>query len=319
MRSLALSLAVLLSLGAWTAPAPAQALNIDFGKAGLLETKTPPPPDYAAAGLAGTWNVVPVLTSGQRWPLVGLDGAPVAAQVYGVGGVSMLVNDDPATLGADQALLDDMLIGFNNPVDVCIWIEWLEEGEYEILTYALTPGNAALQCSVRVDDGTPGGTMIGGAWGGTHAEGLSFARHRAHTVNGTLGLHSGKYGGLIQSGINGIQIYPVTAVDAGRTPDGLSIAGPRVRAAYPNPAAGSQTLEIEVPCCADVELDVVDIRGRVAFRQPLPWTGESLRRVLWPGRDLGSGGRLPAGIYLARVARPGEAATGPAFKLIRAQ
>ncbi len=147
-----------------------------------------------------------MLNPGLRKPLLTLSGQAGAAQIYMIGGTQMLTFDDPATHGDDGALLDDMLIGFNNPVDVCIWIEGLENGRYEVLTYALTPGQPAHRNRVRVDFATTGPVLIGGAFAGGYPEGLTHARHEVEITSGVVALHSGEWGAQVMSGINGIQI-----------------------------------------------------------------------------------------------------------------
>ena len=210
---------VAVAMGAASAT-QAQPINVDFGVAGGAPSSA-----YGAAGLPGVWNSIGVLAPYVRAPLVGLSGAPVAAQIYMYGGTEMLVEDDPLTSGDDAALVDDMLIGFNNPVDVCIWIEGLEIGVYEVLTYAITPSNAALTHRVRVDFGSPGPVFIGGAWPGAHQAEITYARHEVSITTGTLGLHSGWFGTGVTSGINGIQIRRIDGCYADCNADGaLSVA-----------------------------------------------------------------------------------------------
>jgi hypothetical protein len=290
--------------------AQSQAVNVDFGDA-----ESAPATTYAGVGNAGTWNTIGVLPPGQRASLVGLDGAPIAMRIYGVGGSAMLVHDDAATSGDDAALLDDMLIGFNNPLDVCIWFEAMTEGEYEVITYALTPGTASLQSRVRVDDATPGPIMVGGAFGGSHVEGVTYARHVVQTIDGKIGLHSGLYGGLIQSGMNGIQLRPVPPVGVGDP--GFLGARIGVRSAQPNPARAAQRLEVVVPAGegnAGPELQVIDARGRIVHRRAIE-TGTQW--VEWDGSDPG-GRAVPAGLYFARVVSgAGGGIVGATAKLVR--
>lgn len=131
MRStLPVSIPLALALGFLTAPAQGQSFNIDFGPAASA-----PPDSYAAAGVPGTWNTIGVLPGWERAPLVGLDGQPTPAMIYMFGtSMSMLAVDDPAISGDDEALMDDMLIGLCDPVDVCVWVENLAEGDYEVIT-----------------------------------------------------------------------------------------------------------------------------------------------------------------------------------------
>jgi hypothetical protein len=184
-----------------TGPAIAQSVNIDFGN-----TATAPSAAYGAAGVAGVWNSLSPLPQVTLFPLVGLDGAPIAAQLRNIGGTSIINVNDPATSGDDQALIDDMLISLNNPTDACIFFIGLRNGAYEVTTYAITPGTPGLLSRVTVDFADQGATMVGGAWAGVHAPGLSYARHTVQVTNGRIGGHSGLPSGFIQSGINGMQL-----------------------------------------------------------------------------------------------------------------
>lgn len=182
--------------------AKAQSINIDFGT-----PATAPATTYGAAARRGMWNTFESLPTNQRFALVNLYGQAIPARVYNNGGTAMLSFNNPGTSGGDEALVDDMLLSFNNPVDACIWVERLLAGTYEVTTYAITPNDPLRQCRVRVDNATPGPVMIGGAWPGTHVQGITYARHTVTiSANGTIGLHSGLFGGNIQSGINGIQL-----------------------------------------------------------------------------------------------------------------
>jgi hypothetical protein len=184
-----------------SSPVGAQSLNVDFG-----QVFSAPAGDYAAAGKAGVWNNFAALPSGQRFAVVGLVGQALPARIYNLGTTTMLTHDNPGTAGGDAALIDDMYLSFNNPVDACIYFENLWNGAYSVLTYAITPNDPSRLCRVRVDFGTPGPVMIGGAWPGGHQAGVTYAHHTVTVTNGTMGIHSGLFNGNIQSGINGIQI-----------------------------------------------------------------------------------------------------------------
>lgn len=210
MKQVALHVAcALAAVGAFAAPAAAQSYNIDFGTAG-----TSPPATYGGAGLAGRWNVLGVPTPGTYYPLVDLQSVAHGVTLNNLGGTQVLTVNDPATSGADEQLMDDMLIGFNNPVDVCIWINNLPNGPYEVTIYAMTPSNSDLYSRTRVDyadDVTP--IYVGGAWPGYHAPEVTYSKFTVNVFNGKIGLHSGLYGGNMQSGINGIQIRPIVLGD----------------------------------------------------------------------------------------------------------
>lgn len=179
----------------------AQSINIDFGEGGFTPAST-----YAGAGRAGVWNEIGVMPTSQRFNLLGLNGQPVTAAVYNIGGSALLSANNPATTGNDERLMDDMFLSFNNPVDLCLFFENLWHGDYEVICYAMTPDNASLMSRVRVDFANPGPVMVGGAWPGAHAEGVTFSRHTVTVTDGRLNPHSGLFGGVIQSGLNGVQL-----------------------------------------------------------------------------------------------------------------
>jgi hypothetical protein len=307
------ALAILISIS----PARSQSVNIDFGGA-----ESVPPATYGAAGLPGVWNQVGVLPPGDRLDLVDRAGQAIVANIYMIGGTHMLVTDDPSTTGDHQALLDDMLIGFNNPVDVCIWVENLENDDYEVLTYAMTPGDPSLLSSVRVDFGTPGPVMIGGAWPGAHQEGVTFARHTVTVTNGVIALHSGLWDAEVQSGINGIQIRPLSAAGI----EGTEASPPAQVAllrAFPNPAAFEQWIEVDLGTSHPaMSLEIWSATGRLVWRRSLPALAAGIHRFRWDGIDLGDRA-LPAAVYFARLATPSVPGEGPAaatassLKLIR--
>ncbi len=179
----------------------AQAFNVDFGPPGSTPSSA-----YAAAGVPGVWNSIGLLDPWVRSPLVDVNGVATGAQIYMYGCDDLYSFDDPLTTGDHASLIDDMLISFNSPVDACVWVEGLPNGLYEVLIYALTPGNASQTHRVRVDNAAQGPIWIGGAWPGAHQLDLTYARHTVAIAGGVIGLHSGLYGASITSGINGIQV-----------------------------------------------------------------------------------------------------------------
>jgi hypothetical protein len=306
-RSIRASFTLLLG---WVAIANAQSVNIDFGSPGSA-----PPANYAAAGSPGTWNVIGVLPSYQRQPLVGPDGLPSGLNIYMAGGTQLLDVDDGATFGPDQSLLDDMLIGFNNPIDVCIWIENLPAGDYEVLTYAMTPANAMELHRVRVDDGNPGPTYIGGGWPGMHVQNITFARHRVYISNGYIGLHSGLYNANYRSGINGLQVRPVQTDAPPPGTDGRA----QILGIYPNPAPGAQLIELHLNSIDNRgALEIFDAAGRVVWRRALESLPAGQTRVEWNGRDL-AGQPVPAAVYFVRLGGRGDAAEPRVLKLVRSR
>ncbi len=184
-----------------TAGALGQSVNIRFGTA-----PSTPSAAYAAAGLAGVWNAFEVTPGYVHQPLVGLQGTPIAAQFYQYGNSSMLTYNNPLTSGDDKQLMDSMMLSSNSPVDGCFWVEGLLLGPYEVTIYAMTPNDPARLSRTRVDSGSPGPVMVGGAWPGQHQLTVTYSRFSVTTTDGIIAFHDGLYGGVLQSGMNGVQL-----------------------------------------------------------------------------------------------------------------
>jgi hypothetical protein len=200
-----LGVALVVSVSAAAVPALAQSINIDFGTPDSIPAHT-----YGAAARPGTWNSFESLPTNQRFDLVNLYGQPISARIYNNGATDMLSHHIAGAVGGDAALMDDMMLSFNNPVDACIWVEHLLGGTYQVTIYAMTPDDPTRMCRVRVDSGSPGPLMVGGAWPGHHSPGITYGRFTVTMPpDGTIGLHSGLYGGNIQSGINGFQLVRI--------------------------------------------------------------------------------------------------------------
>ncbi len=145
--------ATIITLGAIAAsslPAAAQSFNIEFGVAG-----TAPDASYAGVGEPGVWNTFDSMPNFQRLPLVGLDGNPIAADIMNIGFDIIESSDIATTSGHDQALLDDCFTSFNDPIDGCFFMRFLEPGEYRVIMYGLAPDDISLLSRLRIDQNTP--------------------------------------------------------------------------------------------------------------------------------------------------------------------
>ena len=304
MPRLLFAVALPILLASSVSSTSAQSINIDFGSGSI------PADGYAAAGGAGRWNPIGVLPPYTRAPLVDVTGSPIPARVYMYGGTQLLLADNPATLGDDGALMDDMLIGANDPVDECLWIENLVDDDYEVLIYALTPDDPARMCRVRVDDGTPGPVNVGGAWPGAHQRGVSYERFVVHTSGGLIAFHSGLYGGYFQSGMNGVQIRPVSTTSVGSA--GPAAPSGRLRIA-PNPSRGVQSVEFALASAPPRgRLELFDTGGRLLWATTLGDGGSRL----WDGRDL-AGQTVPSGVLFARWSDPASRSSRITEKVVR--
>jgi hypothetical protein len=208
-------MALAFAVGAAAAPCSGQSINIDFG-----DGNGGPPADYAAAGLPGTWNVL-TAPPDTLTPLVGLDGAALAASIRatnGAGPVANLPMPHPE-LGPDRVLLDDGLLGVSGP-EIPIEIEFfgLENGLYRLITYTwYWPAEEYAQ-AVFVDS-SPVVHPAGGPWPGGLAVGVTHMEHIVQVPNderavpASITFHVvGDGPGAFYNGnilINGIQLWKI--------------------------------------------------------------------------------------------------------------
>ncbi|MFT3686664.1 MAG: hypothetical protein QM783_17385 [Phycisphaerales bacterium] len=189
MRS-SYTLSALIPLCLSAAAASAQSFDIDFGTGNA----TPTTGYGAAAGLsgAGFWNTYP----GGTMPLADLAGNPTGVSI--TGGVTSFPGfaNDPATVGNDDALLDDFL---GIPVIDTWTVTGLAAGTYDVYGYTWT--FAALPSGFDVNGA--GMQVAGGAWPGFYAPGL-YSLHSnvtiapnqplvvtLYSINGAIGVISG--------------------------------------------------------------------------------------------------------------------------------
>ena len=179
---------------------PAQSININFGTLQLSEA-------YAAAGAPGVWNVTPG-NQGTSYPLVDLNGAPTAATFSNIGGTAI----QQQVLGNTPAgrMLRQYLVTFTPTLEVCIFVNGLQNGTYKVITYAFLDGGP--DSLVSVDQSTQANELVGGVWSGALEDGVTHTIHTATVTNGTLGLHSGIPAGGTPAvaALNAVQIIRVT-------------------------------------------------------------------------------------------------------------
>lgn len=209
--------AVTLALALPAGLASAQSFNIDWGSA-----DSAPPPTYAGVGLAGVWNTFDSMPGGARLPLVGLDGNPIAADIANIGFDVIESADIPGTSGGDEALLDDCFTSFNDPIDGCLFIRFVEPGEYRVIMYGLAPDDTTLLSRLRIDQNPEEPVHVGGAWSGSHEEGVTYMVQPATVgLDGRLDVHSGLPSGNIRSVLNGMQVIKLEPCPADLTGDGV--------------------------------------------------------------------------------------------------
>jgi hypothetical protein len=190
------------------ASARAQSFNIAFAPGGQA-----PAPAYPAAGRPGQWLALTAAHNTNTYNLVDVDGVITGVRLWQYGGTALLSNDDPATSGDDQLLMDDCLVTYSPTLETCTFFYNLIEGEYEILVYAMMPGQPAVQSYTSCDE-EPGypHLVCGGPWPGGHRLGITYSRHIARAGEGFPGLlriHSGVVPGQppeAGAAMNGLQL-----------------------------------------------------------------------------------------------------------------
>src|SRR5580704_3280126 len=191
------------------APAAAQqSINVAFGS-------DAPSSSYAAAGAAGTWNSISGI-AGMSFKLVAIDGSPSDVSVSQSPTTTLIAGSaDPSVSGDDAKLLDHGLV--TTGAETCLSFVGFRPGTYEVLVYAWSPNQPTVKSRTRQDE-APTTIDVGGAWTGSHAEGVTYARYVV-TVDssGVLPAHSGLAPMQPSAALNGIQIRPLaaTAADAG--------------------------------------------------------------------------------------------------------
>src|SRR5262249_26887843 len=132
--------------------------------------------------------------------------------------------------------------------------EGLQLGQYEVTMYAMTPNDPLLQNRVRVDNGTPGPVMLGGAWPGHHVAGVTYARFTVTTNDGVIAFHDGFAGGNMQSGLNAVQLeyLPANGARAINYGTGCNNFAPLTLSASARPVQGTviQMVTTNIPATA---------------------------------------------------------------------
>ncbi len=129
--------------------ASAQSFNVEWGS---LDSS--PPDTYRGVGLPGVWNTFDAMPNFVRFPLVDLNGDPIPADIMNIGFDVVEVFDNPLTSGGDAALLDDCFTSFNDPIDGCIFMRFVEPGEYLVILYGMTPDDDTNLSQMRIDQNT---------------------------------------------------------------------------------------------------------------------------------------------------------------------
>ena len=185
-----------------TVAASAQSFNIDFGNT-APGTGSPTNAFGAAAGQAGFWQTIASVTANVPIVMQDLSGAATAATIACNQTELSFGFDNPGTTGDTQLLMDDLLdMGGAGSSDV-FTISGLQNGSYDVYTYAWAPDSATFLTNVSVNGVNQ--QVIGGAWPGGFQQGITHALHTAvQVVNGTMTIQTSTSSGF--SSLNGLQL-----------------------------------------------------------------------------------------------------------------
>lgn len=183
----------------------AQSFNVDVGATG-----TGPASSYGGAGQPGHWNSIIAAHNTTHFNLRDINGTLTNVRVWQYGGTELRISNDPATSGADEALLDDCQVTYTTELETCLFFYDLQPGVYEVIIYAWMPNQPAVRSYTSTDE-EPGQPhrVVGGVWPGHHAELVTYSRHTAYVSTGLLRTHSGIVPGqnpALGAAFNGIQI-----------------------------------------------------------------------------------------------------------------
>jgi hypothetical protein len=202
-------------MGAICGSAMGQSFNVDVGPPG-----TQPPSSYAAAMHDGFWNSVTAAHITPFTPnatpqddlLVDIDGNQTSVGFHQFGGQDPESVGSSSAAGNDGNLLNDFLLTHSIALESCLYLNGLENGLYEIVTYAWWPDKPAILQKVRFDFTPTVFTLVGGAWSGQHEEGVTYDYQVFNVTAGHIGWHVGIPAGgdtVTGAAFNGFQIHKV--------------------------------------------------------------------------------------------------------------
>jgi hypothetical protein len=107
------------------------------------------------------------------------------------------------------------------------------------------------------------------------------------------------FGGGDISGTLALLAPTGAAVQAASLPVAPRPTSLELSAPIPNPSSGGVVFSLQLPSDHEVRLSVLDVQGRVMWSGPPRNYSAGRWTLVWDGRS--AGGRVPPGVYLARV------------------
>ncbi|OQY04493.1 MAG: hypothetical protein B6I25_06845, partial [Planctomycetales bacterium 4572_13] len=162
-----------------------------------------PADTYAAAGIAGYWNVLDS-GLGNGTGILDSTGAMTGISLSCSRSLGATTTPNQTTEGDDAALLRDYLFSGYNDFDLTIF--GVENDEYDILVYALGRQDYPYGTTVAINGDVGNQKFMTGIWSGSLLEGQTHTKHRVNITNNSVTLSLDKDGDAI---INGIQIIQI--------------------------------------------------------------------------------------------------------------
>lgn len=238
----------------------AQSMNIRFGSAVAA-----PDDDFAGVGLAGYWNSF-LGAQSTYYALADLAGNSTGATLYNIGGTALVHTDSLATSGDFESLLDEYVVTYSTSLETCLFFAGLDNGTYEVMTYAWLPNQPTIESRVRLDEAPGQNQFIGGEWPGGLVEGVTHARHVIQVTDGGIGLHSGTFAAspLQMAALNAVQLVRYQDFGAflrrgdANADDAIDIADPITLLAYLFGVGAGPNCEDTFDANDDGAIDVAD-------------------------------------------------------------
>jgi hypothetical protein len=178
----------------------AQSFNVDVGA--NIAFPTPPMGFPGAAGQPGWWN--PVDGAAVNVFLRNLMNITTLARVSVAGGNGNFEFDHPGTFGAFEDLLDDAQDVGPGGVPAFWTFTNLQNGLYEVTTYAWAPDSATYVTNVTAPCSSDAPELVGGGWAGVFVRGDQYAVHRIAVTSGTFTIEVRSQSG--SATVNGFQL-----------------------------------------------------------------------------------------------------------------
>lgn len=184
----------------------AQSFNVDIGSSNL---SIPNSTYGAAAAQPGVWTRVSAVPAGPQALKDLSTGNLTAVTLTVTGGLGDFSFNNAGTALDDERLLDDAM---DLGTSASTWtFSGLAAGNYQVYTYAWAPDDVSYRTNVAVTGAAEASQLVGGAWAGSHAQGLTYALHtRSIAAGGTIVVTTNTSIGF--GAVNGFQIYKVPDV-----------------------------------------------------------------------------------------------------------